>query len=241
MRQSLIRSFDQIYMLDLHGNAKKKSVSSGSSGHATIYVSILKRLLFDHCSIGHLIFRVTYYTGHSRGFHCYPRYDVMRHVGPEYSTSNMSANCFKRLGACIRCRRCRRRLRHCTKERGYLFPLYLYPPAEGTHRYKSDLSDNTKTFAGRPRIENIAPAFRNRLDEKYEYHFSPEEILRLHLCNPARANLPHTLRGLRIDFPRVPFPELAEDFETLSGLDWALVQAHSLRELPRKDLADFSW
>ena len=27
---------------------------------------------------------------------------------------------------------------------------------------------------------------------------------------------------LRIDFPRVPFPELADDFETLSGLGWAL-------------------
>jgi hypothetical protein len=44
---------------------------------------------------------------------------------------------------------------------------------------------------------------------------------------------------MRIDFPRVPFPETAEDFETLSGLGWTLVQAHFLRELPRRGLAAY--
>lgn len=44
---------------------------------------------------------------------------------------------------------------------------------------------------------------------------------------------------LRIDFPRVPFPELADDFETLSVLGWALVQAHLLREMPRRGLAAY--
>jgi hypothetical protein len=37
----------------------------------------------------------------------------------------------------------------------------------------------------------------------------------------------------------VPFSEAADDFETLSGLGWALVQAHLLRELPRKGLAAY--
>ncbi len=37
----------------------------------------------------------------------------------------------------------------------------------------------------------------------------------------------------------MPFPELADDFERLSKLGWALVQAHLLRELPRKKLADY--
>ena len=45
--------------------------------------------------------------------------------------------------------------------------------------------------------------------------------------------------GRRIDFPRVPFPEGADDFEILSGLGWALVQAHLLRELPRRGLAAY--
>ena len=44
---------------------------------------------------------------------------------------------------------------------------------------------------------------------------------------------------LRIDFPRVPFPESAEDFEALSVLGWALVEAHLLRALPRRKLAAY--
>jgi len=44
---------------------------------------------------------------------------------------------------------------------------------------------------------------------------------------------------LRGDFPRIPFPEAADDFEDLSELGWALVQAHLLREVPRSGLADF--
>lgn len=44
---------------------------------------------------------------------------------------------------------------------------------------------------------------------------------------------------LRIDFPRIPFPEAADDFERLSELGWALIQAHLLRELPRRGLADY--
>ncbi|MBS0248141.1 MAG: hypothetical protein JSR61_16120 [Proteobacteria bacterium] len=44
---------------------------------------------------------------------------------------------------------------------------------------------------------------------------------------------------IRIDFPRIPFPDAAEEFELLSGLGWALVQAHLLRELPRGKFAAY--
>ena len=44
---------------------------------------------------------------------------------------------------------------------------------------------------------------------------------------------------LRIDFPRIPFPEAKVAFDTLSGLGWALIQAHLLRQLPRKKLATY--
>jgi hypothetical protein len=37
----------------------------------------------------------------------------------------------------------------------------------------------------------------------------------------------------------VPFPKLADEFETLSGFGWALVQAHLLNELPRRGLAAY--
>ncbi len=44
---------------------------------------------------------------------------------------------------------------------------------------------------------------------------------------------------LRMDFPRIPFPEDTEDFEILSKLGWALMQAHLLRQVPRSELARY--
>jgi predicted helicase len=44
---------------------------------------------------------------------------------------------------------------------------------------------------------------------------------------------------LRMDFPRVPFPETKAAFDTLSALGWALIQAHLLRQFPRKKLATY--
>ena len=71
------------------------------------------------------------------------------------------------------------------------------------------------------------------------HHYTPEEI-RPSILSVLYAPSYRTRYAefLRIDFPRVPFPELANDFEKLSN-GWALVQAHLLRELPRKKLADY--
>jgi Type ISP C-terminal specificity domain/N-6 DNA Methylase len=126
-----------------------------------------------------------------------------------------------------------------TKERGYLFPLYLYPPSGDTRRSRSNFCDNPESFAEDSRIENIAPAFREWLDEKYDYHYTPEEILGyIYAILHAPTYRTKYAEFLRIDFPRIPFPESANDLETLSILGWALVQAHLLRELPRRGLAN---
>lgn len=127
-----------------------------------------------------------------------------------------------------------------TKERGYLFPLYLYAPREGSRRPKSDSFGSTDPSAHKSRIENIGPAFRTWLDEKYDYHYTAEEILGyIYAVLHAPAYRTRYAEFLRIDFPRIPFPETAEDFERLSVRGWALVQAHLLRELPRRGLAAY--
>jgi hypothetical protein len=88
--------------------------------------------------------------------------------------------------------------------------------------------------------ENLSPDFRDFLDSRYEHHYTPEEIMGyIYAVLHAPAYRARYTEFLRIDFPRVPFPEAAEDFEALSGLGWALVQAHLLRELPRPGLATY--
>lgn len=88
--------------------------------------------------------------------------------------------------------------------------------------------------------ENFSQAFRTYIDSRYEHHYTPEEILGyIYAVLHAPIYRTRYAEFLRIDFPRVPFPEKADDFEILSGLGWALVQAHLLRELPRRGLAAY--
>jgi predicted helicase len=169
-------------------------------------------------------FRRTYFTGRSRGFICRPRQDVMRHMMREnvgiittrLTKDDWSVLVTDTLAA------------HKSGSRydiSYIFPLYLYP--------KDDQ-------LGANRIENIAPAFRKWLDEKYGQHFSPQEVFGyIYAVLHAPTYRTRYAEFLRIDFPRVPFPDSADDFETLSGLGLALVQAHLLREPPRRGLAAY--
>jgi predicted helicase len=107
-------------------------------------------------------------------------------------------------------------------EQNYCFPLYLYGRD------------------GESRRENISSAFRSWLDQKYGEHFSPEEIIAyIYAILYAPIHRARYTEFLRIDFPRIPFPESAGDFETLSALGWALLQAHLLREPPRRGLGAY--
>jgi len=102
----------------------------------------------------------------------------------------------------------------------YVFPLHL-------------IADVT-------RRENLSPDFRAFIDSRYEHHYTPEEVLGyIYAVLHAPVYRARYAEFLRIDFPRVPFPEAADDFETLSSLGWALVQTHLLRELPRRGLAAY--
>lgn len=85
------------------------------------------------------------------------------------------------------------------------------------------------------RCENLGADFRVFLDEKYSHHYSPEEVLGyVYAVTYAPSYRKLYSEFLRIEFPRVPFPESTEEFEELSGLGWALVQAHLLREMPHR-------
>lgn len=88
--------------------------------------------------------------------------------------------------------------------------------------------------------ENLSADFRDFLDTRFEHHYTPEEIIGyIYAILHAPTYRLRYSEFLRIDFPRVPFPEDADDFEKLSKLGWALVQAHLLRELPRTGLAAY--
>ena len=108
-----------------------------------------------------------------------------------------------------------------TKEQNYVFPLWLYQN-------------------GVNRTENLSAEFRALMDARYDHHYSPEEIFGyIYAVLHAPSYRTRYAEFLRIDFPRIPFPKTKAEFDTLSKLGWALVQAHLLRKLPRKGLAQY--
>lgn len=107
-----------------------------------------------------------------------------------------------------------------SSEANYVFPLHLF-------------SKSGKT-------ENLSSEFRNFLDVRFGNHYSPEEILGyIYGVLFAPEYRSRYEEFLRFDFPRVPFPKKASDFEQLSNLGWELVQAHLLKDYPDAGLAKF--
>jgi predicted helicase len=90
------------------------------------------------------------------------------------------------------------------------------------------------------RTDNLSAGFRRWLDEKLDEHFSPEEVMGyIYAVLHAPTFRTRFIDFLRIDFPHVPFTERADHFEELAILGWALLEAHLLREFPRKGLASY--
>ncbi len=168
--------------------------------------------------------RYTYFTGRSRGFHCMPRYEVMRHMlagnnisllwirpmSPKYEFSVLCSSWIvdqcvvgnKSAGAGI----------------SYLGSLYLYPPTE-----KPELFHTSKQ-------PNLAEGLLPRLAAAYGYNPTPEEVLAYTYAvfySPAYRS--KYAAELRIDFPRVPFTADPEFFRQVAALGQQLIDLHLLR------------
>lgn len=126
-----------------------------------------------------------------------------------------------------------------TSNNGFVFPLYLYPLVEGkkaSRNFSFEFGDDP--FAGKDRIENIAPEFRRWIDARYDHAFDPEQIFGyIYAVLHAPAYRARYADFLRTDFPRIPFPEDRPAFEALSALGWELAETHLMRRVPPRGLA----
>ena len=158
--------------------------------------------------------RYTYYTGKSRGFHCMPRPEVMKHmlkenlglcVGRQWSVIGsenydivfvtdkiVDFNFFRRGGELV-------------------FPLYLYSNSD--------------------KKPNFNHEFLKFITGKYNRELSPEEIfyyIYAVLYSPTYRKKYEEF--LQYDFPRIPFVEDYEKFKNLSELGKELVELHLMRK-----------
>ncbi|MHB9295351.1 N-6 DNA methylase [Pillotina sp. SPG140] len=183
--------------------------------------------------------RYTYYTGHSKGFHCMPRGNVMRHfiegenrgliigrqgqvVGPMiwnlvFITSHITdLNLYYRGG-------------------GTVFPLYLYPEADSfdsAESHRPNLNDAIVNMIAKEIGLRFTPE-----KETTENTFAPIDILDyIYAVLHSPAYREKYREFLKIDFPRVPYPENAERFRALAALGANLRKAHLLENIDASGL-----
>jgi predicted helicase len=170
--------------------------------------------------------RYTYYTGNSRGFHCMPRRDVMRHMLAGENVALMTCRQLSQptwvhalvsdriTDDCMVSNR--------TRERGYLMPLYISPAAS-----KNDLFSHLEPRGRQP---NLNPRVVAALKAAYGQEPAPEEIFHyVYAVLYAESYREKYAEFLKTDFPRIPFAADLEVFQTLAALGRRLVDLHLLR------------
>jgi len=171
--------------------------------------------------------RHTYYTGKSRGFHCMPRHNVMRHMmrknlGLISARSNKSSdmNHFFCTNVLMETKCGESTTQSC------LFPLYLYPDQKDLF---SHLEESKK------RKPNISEKIFSALSKTYETKPTPEDIF-YYIYAVFYSNTYRTKYAefLKTDFPRVPFTKDKRLFKKLAEHGRHLADLH-LMQSPELD------
>ncbi len=184
--------------------------------------------------------RWTFYTGKSKGFHCYPRNEVMQHF---MKGNNVGLNLCKQFKSgdnyvhafisnkIIESSYVSNR----TSEITSTFPLYLYPEtsAQQTIGQIAERKPNLNEEIVKQIAEKLGLTFTN---EAFEYAqdatkstFAPIDILDyIYAVLHSPMYREKYKEFLKIDFPRVPYPKDADTFWQLVKLGGSIRQIHLL-------------
>ena len=178
--------------------------------------------------------RWTFYTGRSKGFHCYPRNEVMQHflneenVGLTLCKQFKSGDTYQHVFISDKIIESSY-VSNKTSEITSVFPLYLYLD-----------SDNPELAATKARKPNLSMDIINQISnklgltftsekEKTSNSFAPIDILDYIYAVLHSPTYRETYKEfLKIDFPRVPYPQDKKTFWELVKLGEELRQIHLL-------------
>jgi predicted helicase len=168
--------------------------------------------------------RFTYYTGKSKGFHCMPRGEVMRHMlqpnlaiilprrvetAIPWSHVFLSSHLVEHVAVSL-------------KTIDYCYPLYSY---ENTDRH--DLFSQNESGE---RVPNLAPKLVEALKLAFKKDPSPEQIFHyIYALLYSNAYRKKYAEFLKTDFPRVPFTKDYKLFSKLAEKGEELVDLHLLK------------
>lgn len=178
--------------------------------------------------------RWTFYTGNSKGFHCYPRTEVMKHfikgnLGLVYKLGNAEENSASTMvsKSIIDFRSWSR---PGMQGGDYISPLYLYPETNGqqTLRQTTDRTPNLNTEIVKQIADILSLTFTNE-KETTKDTFAPIDILDyIYAVLHSPTYREKYIEFLKIDFPRVPYPKDKVTFWQLVKLGSEIRQIHLL-------------
>jgi len=173
--------------------------------------------------------RYTYYTGHSRGFLCMPRPEVMGNImaGPNVAlvTSRMTkGEDFHHVQVTqhiveVIC------MSPKTSNNGFVFPLYLY---DSTGSSAGLLSGEGEQVARRR--PNIDAHFMAQLADRFGKDATPENVFAyVYAILESVTYAKRYVEFLRADFPRIPFIKDRDIFLKLADLGQQLIDLYLMR------------
>ena len=163
--------------------------------------------------------RYTYYTGRSRGFHSMPRNEVMKHMLEE----NIGIICNRQTKIKYNHAYVTRlivdlHILETANASAYIFPLYLYPDEH-----------NEDIFASTEREYNIAPELIDKFTKLWP-QFEPEQLFYyIYAVLHSNSYRERYAQYLKMDYPRIPFPECYGIFLELAELGEELADIHLLK------------
>jgi len=176
--------------------------------------------------------RFTYYTGNSKGFHCMPRGEVMKHMLNHNVALLAPKQAKKGFGAFVS----QSVVGHKSVEAfdiNYCFPLYIYPEQEKSKRGSGNtmmLFEPEVPYRAGQRMPNIAPKLLETLQTAYRRQLIPEAIFNyIYAILYSNAYRKKYAEFLKTDFPHVPFTKDCKLFQKLAEKGEQLVEVHLLK------------
>jgi len=175
--------------------------------------------------------RFTYYTGKSRGFHCYPRREVMAHMlaGPNVGLATSRNVEIENVEHFFCSRSPMGHHAVSLKEVDFLYPLYVHAEAELT-------SGGTHLFKGKR--TNFSPAFlaalatklgRKQAADGMPEGITPEDVLGYAYAVFFAPSYRERYEDfLRRDFPRLPLTSDEDIFRVLAEKGRELISVHTM-------------
>jgi predicted helicase len=191
--------------------------------------------------------RWTYYTGNSNGFHCRPRENIMRHFLNGENIDNYGLVTVRRQPLAMPVSYyfisnlpiSNGIIRSDSVSIDTFFPLYLYPDANSL-----DTSEKRRPNLNMEIVNAIAQKINLSFTTEQtgnENTFAPIDILDyMYAVLYSNNYRKKYAEFLKIDFPRIPYPQNAEHFQKLAALGSLLRNLHLMKDAsPVLDLADF--